>query len=546
MGTLIINANHRLSFVNKEFLNSLDGSLPLANIQSALAYDASKEVKREGMAQILRSLDVIASGPGTTLKTALLSEHNHDVVWHMSNADSKKVYEVKLKSLPLQLNKGCKLAVVKDQTVYQELVKQNLLEKYQRMLLASISHEIRNPLNAIEGFCTILLENQGAPNSAELYERLRQAAQHIDFVIAGACDLMLSNPATLLQRPCVFSLGEAIKSVVNIIRPTVEAKGLSLYVSLALSVPDHFYCDPKKYQLILFHLLTNAAKYTDKGEIAIEVTYHTNTEILSTTVSDTGAGISEDKLPRLFELYANIETANECNPQGMGLGLALCKRLSQLLGGDIHIRSVLGRGTKLTFTVRQLLRGKDRSEAEIAAEDTQENSAQDVKVFESHPPPKPMLSQGKNAHTADALSQYQPRPLAAQDKGLSQDAGLAVNQVLIVDDDATNRLVLKTYLSSIHISADEAENGQKAIQKVEERLQVLARPRYKLILMDINMPVMDGNEATMYLTKLFAEQPAGSAPIIAITAANIQSEADLQRFLSVGFKDIRKRLVNTM
>jgi signal transduction histidine kinase/CheY-like chemotaxis protein len=571
VGILIVNEGEGLTFLNREFIRCLPTPRIRSEVEQLLGPETGPEEQAAGLAQLLPSLDFIAEtsipitdssfrmgsgfsfgcgstsklGTGTTLKGVLQRQDDKDqeeAVYHMTSDATKRVYEVKTKYLSTNANRGQKIAVIKDQTVYQQLLRQRLLEKGQRMLLASISHEIRNPLHAIEGISTMIFEATNLARPHDLKLLLRCSVQQIDLVLTGACDLMMTDEAGLLIRPQFYRPAEAIEQVVSIVRPTIHAKRLRFCANIDSLVPRLFFSDPKKHQLILYHLLTNAAKYTEKGEIRVDIEYDPISDLLTTAVRDTGPGISEDNIPKLFELYSNAENANEFNPQGMGLGLTLCKRLSKALGGNISLESTVGRGTTVSFTLKQVPHNHERLESEIAVCDSQDNIIQDVPSFEPHPPPTSDSSQAhvpRREGSRRGELQISPEESACENHNEGRSRGSPrPRTALIVDDDATNRLVIKSYLKSLHISVDEADNGLSAVHKVNARIRNTMWPSYKLILMDINMPIMDGTEATSMLMKIFAEHPTARAPVIALTAAHIQSQTHMQDLLAVGFVDI--------
>eukprot|EP01022_Parablepharisma_sp_SALTPOND_P016754 TRINITY_DN2529_c0_g1_i1.p1 TRINITY_DN2529_c0_g1~~TRINITY_DN2529_c0_g1_i1.p1 ORF type:complete len:680 (-),score=57.61 TRINITY_DN2529_c0_g1_i1:58-2097(-) len=465
----------------------------------------------------LPSMESIKDRTDTTLTLRHLIEKRDDEglgeqVYNMACEKTKKAYEVKTKYLPKTWPEGYKIVVVKDQTVYEQLVKERMVEKYQRMLLSSISHEIRNPLNAISGYNTMIFESGVEEKIHTLCNKIECAIQQVDLMLSGACDIMRSESNTSILKPQAFSLKNTIRQVVDIVMPNLESKPIALKVSIDPLVPDTICSDCKKYMIILFNLLMNAAKYTCKGKIKVKVEYYENT--LNTKVEDTGIGIAAERLEKLFELYANIESVNPYNPQGMGLGLALCKKLSKTLGGSITAKSILGVGTTFTFTIKDNLNKSFEEDYYIPAEN---ESINNIRLFFP-----------KASSKISLLEKGRPAP----------ELECTCAEVLIVDDEPSNRLVLKTYLASLELSYEEAENGRVAVEMVEERLSRMCCGKYKLILMDINMPEMDGTTATELLIRLFEKHKMARTPILAITAANLQTRVDIRNLLSVGFADI--------
>lgn len=509
VGVVIVKNNNHIKFANKE----LRLILPLEQTNNNTC---NKNHEKE-----LDIFDAIMeqNEPHTTLKSAITSvELNEEKSYRMEL--DKHIFEVKAKSLPICSGKTSRIAVVKDQTVYDSLVKEKTLEKYQKMLLSSISHEIRNPLNVIEGYLTFIREAKGDYENSCM--KLRCAAHQIDFIVDGACDLLLCENKTIILQPRLFGVKECISELLEIVSPNYENKGLEVSLKLQPNFPHEISSDAKRYKLILFQLLNNAIKYTTRGSITIECNYDLETGLMTTAISDTGVGISPDVVSGLFKLYTNIEKANAYNPQGMGLGLALCDKLSKMLGGDISCTSVPGQGSTFSFSIKDYSARKNANEPEIhiPLHGLMGDEIQNVKLFY----PSTVLDTNCS-------------PSSRSDVGSTKSCECP--QVLIVDDDPTNRMVLKYYLSAMNLTADEADNGLIGCEKVEARANSSCCTRYQLIVMDINMPVMDGTEATARLMEFFKTHKKTKAPILAVTAANMQTRDDVQNLLSVGFTDLR-------
>lgn len=497
------------------------------SFQDFISVNTPEEFKSR-KAEIMASLDKIseAGGTGETLKSVIENnDGTEEKSYHMVHKETNKVYEAKIKKIPITATKVFKIAVLKDQTIFEELVKRKMLGKYQKMLLSSITHEIRNPLNAIECFRSIILESLNLDEAKSACIKIGYAAQQIDFIMTGACDLMLSDSRSLAIHKDFINLQETIQQVICIISPIIESKSIVFRNVFGEGIPDRIISDPKKYQMILYHLLSNAAKYTVAGEIKLELQYNPFETKLITTVSDTGIGMNKKQLENAFKLYSNVESANVYNPQGMNMGLSLCKRLSKILGGDIEVKAEEGVGTHVTFSIK-LNSDDSEAEEEVAYEGNDISFIQHIKFFASH--------DHEALQNTGSLMQI-------HGSIIKEDCKNDCFQALIVDDDPTNRLVLKTYLKCINVKTDEAENGKIGIEKVQGRQKNDCCKKYKLIVMDINMPVMDGTTATNILIRMFDQNPQMKTPILAVTAANFQTREDLYGLLSIGFVDISKK-----
>jgi len=447
-------------------------------------------------------------------------------VHNMTCDKSGKVFEIKTKYLPEIWPKGYKIAVVKDQTIYEQLVREKMLKKYQRMLISSITHEIRNPLNAIAGYSISIEETDDNAKIRHYCEQIENAIQQIDYILTGACDILCSESYETIVQTQDFNLKNAIDSVIKIVSPSIEHKELIIKTIIDPNVPEIICSDQKKYKIVLFNLLINAIKYTHEGSIHIRIAFDDSTNTLRTTVEDTGIGFDSKRLPTMFELYENIENVNQFNPQGMGLGLSLCKKLTKELGGDISALSEINLGSTFSFTVCNGVVNLDS----IIYEGTELN----------YP-----LEEIKGEVAVNKTRTFNPKTMCrigSIAKSCIRDISPTVRcncpEVLIVDDDPTNRAVLKVYLNSVNMASIEAENGKIAVNLVEKRLQNKCCQRFRLIFMDINMPEMDGTEATSKIKKICESHPEATANIIGVTAANLQTRNDIKELLSVGFNDI--------
>lgn len=471
-------------------------------------------------------LESIVDASGFSLRDALQIQDGSDRSYNMVHVKSEKVYEVKTKRSVCGL--GCTVAVVKDQTMYQQLVKEQLLEKYLRMLMASISHDIRNPLNAVECYIDIMMETEDIADIKRTLGDLRSMSEHIDYIVAGACYLTITEGSAVVIQPEEFALSTAVRDILNIMRPSVVEKQVELQFDPAISVPEKFSSDEKKYRLLLFHLLTNAVKYTEQGRITVALAYDSASGMLTTRVEDTGCGIPTERLATVFELYSNVDTANSYNPQGMGLGLVLCKRLAKFLGGDIAVASS-GEGTIFTFTVRNHVTKPAGRVPDLSAEEDWRDFVDVPLELDTR------LVRAIAPKTMSHLNLSMPGETKKK-----KSRRCRCTAALVVDDEYTNRLVLRTYMKALGVdTVDEAGDGAAAVDKVLKKAASSCCRRYCAIFMDINMPTMDGTTATKRLMEIFNSNEELRTPVIAVTAANLNSREDAKALLSVGFTHIR-------
>ncbi len=507
----------RPEFLNAE-LKSYLGVQPQSESTSPVAAEPSTSVTAEGFlctnSDWMSPLDLILDSHNTlrsVVESSPLSDGIDTVSYSMKHSKTGRVYEVRTKHAA-----DSEITVVKDQTLYEQLVREKQLEKYLRMLLASITHEIRNPLNVIEG-CSELLSD----TCHQVATMLHHSAQSINYIVKGACYLVRSEGESLGRQEEFFAVRDSVERVVAMNGAGVEGRNVILDYALDDNVPKCTILDRRKYELILFHLVKNAVKYTSVGRVHISVSYDPMARAqMTTTVSDTGCGIRLDVIGRLFTLYANLDTANVNNPQGMGLGLVLCRRLARVLGGEVEVHSKLGEGSSFAFSVCcariEVNKAPAGEEEEIPLE----------------------RSLTREVSTEICMRRFEHKRMDAS--CVLPTRGCKCRSVLVVDDEFLNRMVIKSYLKGLGEVPEEAENGLVGLNKVKQRSACVCCHRYKLILMDINMPVMDGTQSTKEIALLFAREGIDPTPVVAITAANMESQTEIQELHKAGFRDICK------
>ena len=347
--------------------------------------------------------------------------------------------------------------------------------------LAMMSHELRTPMNGVMGMLQLL---DGTTLDARQREYARAALDstaHLLDVINDILDFSRVESGRLELEYLYFPLFELVESCVANFRYLATQKGLRLSLGGATVDPDLQICaDPTRLRQIIANLISNAVKFTERGEVRVQValTEQRNDRVsLSLTVSDTGIGIPQEKLPQLFDAFSQVDSSTTRRFGGTGLGLAIAQRLTRLLGGVLDVESAPGQGT--AFTARFVFPMRREVELLSAADDT------------------------------DAL------PLLRGD-------------VLLVEDNEVNRMVAEHMLHAAGIRVTCAGNG-------EEALQCLAQQRFDCVLMDVQMPVMDGMEAVRRYREYERVNNAGHLPVIALTANALTGERE--RCLAAGMDD---------
>jgi len=336
--------------------------------------------------------------------------------------------------------------------------------------LANMSHEIRTPMNAILGF-TELLDDQVKEKRLKAYiKTIQSAGNTLLLLINDILDLskIEANKLKLQKNPT--DLYELCNEVGSVFAMSMRNKGLELYVSIDEKIPRSILIDGVRLRQVLFNLIGNAVKFTDKGYIklkvkALEIYDHNSKVDLLISVEDSGIGIKENELERIFEVFEQREGQDNKKYGGTGLGLAISKRLTEMMGGEIFVKSKEGIGSEFI-----------------------------VKLY-----------------SVDISSMEAENSQLAQQRKKEHNIEFKEARVLVVDDIEDNRELIVNNFLDTKITVDTAQNGQEA-------LNLFRQNAYDLVIMDIRMPVMDGYEAAKEMKKM------AKTPIIALTASVMQGE----------------------
>jgi two-component system sensor histidine kinase/response regulator len=349
--------------------------------------------------------------------------------------------------------------------------------------LSNISHEIRTPMNAIVGL-SFLLRRAASPEQAERLVKIDAATQRLLSVINDILDVSRSEAGQLVPEQANFSLAALLEQIRALLAEPARAKGIALDFDAA-GVPDWLRGDAQRLRQALFNYVANAVKFTASGRVVVRVRLigeGSDGVHLRCEVEDTGIGIAADQLPRLFRPFAQVDASATRRYGGAGLGLVITRRLAELMGGEVGAESTPGVGSCFWFTAR-LQRGHGEMPAGLSGA----GAVTDVEA-------------GLRAHHAGT-------------------------RVLVVEDDAINREVVVELLAAVNIACDVAGDGLEALEKARGT-------SYGLILMDLQMPRLDGLEATRAIRRL---RGYAHTPIVALTA-NAYSE-DRRNSIAVGMND---------
>ncbi|MFI4935481.1 MAG: ATP-binding protein [Caulobacterales bacterium] len=406
------------------------------------------------------------------------------VLWIVDEANKQGMAEFNgsqaEKNLMLQT-----MAKARDEAVDRSIDAERLREEAGRAnqakstFLATMSHEIRTPMNGVLGMAQLLKRSKLTKRQTLQLDTIIQSGEFLLAILNDILDLSKIGAGRMEIARSPTDLREALDQMIQLWRPRAEEKGLALTLHLDPDAPAHMLADTLRLRQILFNLIGNALKFTDKGGVAVRVLSPPSDgpmRQVTFQVADTGVGIAPEDLPLLFERFSQVDDSEVRRFGGTGLGLAVSKQLAELMGGEITVESVLGRGSTFSIT--------------LPMEETEAPEG------------------------AAALGQIEPHEVAER------------LEILATDDNPTNLLVLDHLLHALGHSVTKAMSGADALTLMAER-------PFDLVLMDIQMPKLSGVDV---LRALRAQAgPNESTPLIALTADALSG--DRERYLGLGFSE---------
>ncbi|WP_299826487.1 ATP-binding protein [uncultured Pontibacter sp.] len=482
IGLTVRDANGDLFFTNRkgrEILHQQLAEGPFQNLQQLVK---EQKVFKAGTAEEypLEEIPVIKALAGASSSVDNLEIRNHGTAILLSetaspvyNSKQEVVFAISaFEDITNRKKEEAELKLAKKAAEDSSLAKERFL--------ANMSHEIRTPMNAILGFTNLLHRSPLSTEQQQFVEAIRSSGENLLTIINDILDVSKIQAGMMQLEEIPFGLKSLFESLKVLLQNNAADKGLKLSVDCQDQMPVLLLGDPVRLTQVMYNLVQNAIKFTSKGEVIVSagVKYNEGEQVwIEISVSDTGIGISQDKLESIFERFSQATTATTREFGGTGLGLTIVKNLVELQGGSISIDSTLGKGSVFTISIPY----KIATEEDMALYSEQAQLEENILLQDLH--------------------------------------------VLLAEDNILNQKLAFRVLSDMGFTVELAANGNEAVNLIK------AGRHFDVLLMDIQMPIMDGYEAT----RIIRQELKSNIPIMAMTAHAMSGEKE--KCLAFGMND---------
>jgi PAS domain S-box-containing protein len=402
--------------------------------------------------------------------------HPTGVVGSWSDIDARKAAELAWEAAQEELEMASQAALEANEA--------------KSIFLANMSHEIRTPMNAIIGLSHLALKTELTPRQRDYVLKIKSSGQHLLGIINDILDFSKIEAGKLSIENIDFDLDKVLENVGNLMSEKASAKGLELIFEVEPNVSAHFKGDPLRLGQILINFCNNAVKFTERGEIMVQVRVLENRaedQLVEFSVSDTGIGMTKDQVDRLFQAFEQADASTTRKYGGTGLGLAISKQLTELMGGTVEVKSEIGKGSVFRFTARL----------------------------------------GKGSAVA------RPRLLQSDLRG---------RRVLVIDDNSHARAVLANMLTNMTFTTDEAASGEEALEMFRQAAEY--GEQYEIAFIDWQMPGLDGIETGKRILALPEVQvPPHLVMVTAYGREEVLKQAEESGFENVLIKPVTSSIL---